>query len=133
MLEQLLQKLIEDMEMGETPQKNEMGAYPLVLSSDLQVNIKALDPGLFFYAPLAPLQPQKREELLIYLMKANFLGQGTGDAVIGLDSDEKSLTLSLVLPYDINYKAFKEALEDFVNYVDFWKAELARFKKESEE
>ena len=65
-------------------------------------------------------------------MKANFLGQGTGDATIGLDENENFLTLSLVLPYDMNYKMFKDALEDFVNYLDYWKEELIRHKKAAE-
>ena len=57
-------------------------------------------------------------------MKANFLGQGTGGAVIGMDPEENLLTLSLLLPYDMNYKMFREALEDFANFLDYWKTEL---------
>lgn len=133
MLEQLLQKLIDEMELGEMPTKDDQGAYLLKLSSEMQVSLKELEPGIFFHAPLGPLQIPKREELLIYLMKANFLGQGTGGSSFGLDENEKFLTLSLVLPYDMNYKSFKDSLEDFTNYVDYWREELVRFKKTSEE
>jgi hypothetical protein len=132
-LEELLQKLIDEMELPEAPTKDDQGTYLLKLSPDMQVSLKELDPGTFFYAPLIPLQLPKREELMIYLMKANFLGQGTGGSTIGLDENEKFLTLSLVLPYDMNYKIFKDSLEDFTNYVDYWREELIRFKKASEE
>lgn len=133
MLEQHLQQLIDQLELNQKPMKDERGTYLLILSSEMQVSIKDLEPGLFLHAPLLPLQTAKREELLIYLMKANFLGQGTGGSVIGLDDDEKFLTLSLVMPYDMNYKNFRDSLEDFTNYVDYWREELVRFKKASEE
>ncbi len=133
MLEQLLRKLIDDMELGQMPIKDEQGIYLLNLSSEMQISLKELDPGACFHAPLSLLQIPKREELMIYLMKANFLGQGTGGSVIGLDENEKFLTLSLVLPYDMNYKSFKDSLEDFANYVDYWREELIQFKKASEE
>ena len=31
----------------------------------------------------------------------------------------------------MNYKIFKDALEDFANYIDYWKAELIRHQKDS--
>jgi hypothetical protein len=30
----------------------------------------------------------------------------------------------------MNYRAFKENLEDFVNYLIFWQSEVAKFEKE---
>jgi len=67
------------------------------------------------------------------LMKANLLGQGTGEQAIGLDHEEKSLTLSCIIPYDINYKEFKEKIEDFVNYLDYWRLESEKMKKNANE
>jgi hypothetical protein len=113
--------------------KNDQNAYRLNLSPEMQIEIKQLEPGVSFQAPLGPLQTPKREELLTLLMQANFLGQGTGGGVIGLDESEKSLTLSLAFPYDMNYKHFRDSIEDFTNYVDYWREELIRFKKASEE
>ena len=88
------------------------------------VMMKELDPGIYFQALIAPVPEKKQEELFMLLMKANFLGQGTGGSTLGLKEDESYLTLSLALPYDMNYKAFKEALEDFVNFVDYWKNQV---------
>ena len=127
MLEHLLKTFIDQMELGEIPTKDEQGAYLIKISPEMHVSVKQLDPGLFFHSPLAALQEQKREELFMFLMKANFLGQGTGGGAIGLDDNEKFLTLSLVIPYDMNYQTFKDSLESFANYVDYWREELSRF------
>ncbi len=70
-----------------------------------------------------------KEEFYLLLMRANFLGQGTKDAILGMDQEEKSLTLSLIIPYEIDSKTFKEKLEDFVNFVDYWRDELDRHTK----
>ena len=129
MLDMLLKSLIEDLKWSEIPKKGDF--YPLPVNPETEVKVKELDPGVLFFATLGPCPTIKREDLFIYLMKANFLGQGTGGASIGLDESENSLTLSLVLPYDMNYKTFRDAVEDFVNYVDYWKAELEKHNAES--
>jgi len=64
------------------------------------------------------------------LMHANFLGQGTGGARIGIDAEEKVLTLSVGFPYEMNYPPFKECVEDFVNYVVYWRDDVAKFERE---
>ena len=131
-LEHHLQTLVEELHLTETPVQDETGGYQLKLTPDLHITLKALNPGISFYTSLTPFHPTKREELVIHLAKANFLGQGTGGGSIGLDEDEKLLTLSFVLPYDRNYTSFKETLEDFANYADYWRAELARIKHVAE-
>lgn len=133
MLEQLLNTLAEELEMEEVPKKAEDGLYHLALNPQLSIAFKELDPGVAFWGRIGPCPLVKREELFIVLMKANFLGQGTGGASIALDENENFLTLSLVLPYDMNYKMFKDALEDFANYLDYWREELIRHKKAVEE
>jgi hypothetical protein len=72
----------------------------------------------------------KKEDLFIYLMRANLLGQGAGGARIGLDPDEKFLTLSSGLPYEMNYQTFKETIEDFANYLIYWRDEVAKFENQ---
>jgi len=41
------------------------------------------------------------------------------------------LTLSHGFPYEMNYQGFKESIEDFVNYVVYWREEVAKFERES--
>lgn len=133
MLEQLINRLAEELEFEEIPKQEEGNAYTVPLNPQLTVRIQQLDTGLSFWARIGPCPTVKREELFIYLMKANFLGQGTGGSAIALDENENFLTLSLVLPYDMNYKMFKDGFEDFANYLDYWRGELIRHKKAAEE
>ena len=69
---------------------------------------------------------RNKEDFYLLLMSANFLGQGTGGGILGMDKEEKYLTLSSIIPYDVDAKRFKEIVEDSVNFVDFWRGELAR-------
>jgi hypothetical protein len=41
------------------------------------------------------------------------------------------LTLSHGFPYEMNYQAFKESVEDFVNYVVYWREEVSKFEREN--
>ncbi len=133
MLESLIKMLAEELELDGIPPKEDGNIYQLPLNGELTVRIQELDPGLAFWARIAPCPKEKREDLFILLMKANFLGQGTGNSTIALDENENFLTLSSVLPYDMNYKTFKDALEDFANYRDYWKDEVIRYVKASQE
>lgn len=112
------------------PKLNEQKIYPFRLTKEAEIELKDLDPGVSLQAKICPCPEKKREDLFIYLMRANLLGQGTGGGRIGIDSDEKFLTLSLGLPYEINYKIFKDTLEDFANYLAFWRDEVAKFERE---
>ncbi len=126
MLESFIATIAQDLELDETPKLVEKNAYALQLNPTITLTVRALDPGVSFWSRIGECPHVKREELFMQLMKANFLGQGTGGATLGLDAEEKFLTLSSVLPYDMNYKTFKDALEDFANYLDYWREELIR-------
>ncbi|MDR2539456.1 MAG: type III secretion system chaperone [Chlamydiales bacterium] len=127
MLEECLTQLVENLALDNALFK-ENQLFLLKLHKELIITFLELDPGCTFFATIGTCPLNKQEEVFIYLMKANLLGQGTGGSVIGLSRDEKFLTLRLVLPYDMNYKVFKDALEDFTNYLDFWKNELSYYQ-----
>lgn len=133
MLEQFVKTIVQDLEMEEIPQKEAGNVYQLQLNLQMTITLQELDPGLSLWSRIGPCPTAKREDLFIFLMKANFLGQGTGGSTIALDENENFLTLSSVLPYDMNYKMFKDSLEDFANYLDYWREELIRHKKAAEE
>ncbi|MBS0585509.1 MAG: type III secretion system chaperone [Verrucomicrobia bacterium] len=126
MLDTILFDLEKHLQIKPVKGVDEMKAYTLLeIGDEAQVWVKELDKGLFLQSKIAPLfTPKDREAFYIYIMKANFLGQGTGGATIGIDPDEKFLTLSLVIPYEVNYKLFKDRLEDFVNYLAYWRKEF---------
>ena len=125
MLQKLLEQLFKELNLGTLSPLDEEKRYHLKMSR-FDIALKELDPGCFYSSTIGPLPKNKKEDFLMRVMKANFLGQGTGGATIGLKEDESFLTLSLSLPYEMNYKAFKESLEDFVNYIDYWKQEIVQ-------
>jgi len=129
MLAEFIDQICQELEIP-PPKPNEEKVFTFSLNKEIQVFLKDLDPGVSMQANICPCPPGKREDLFIYLMRANLLGQGTGGSRIGLGGDEKFLTLSLGLPYEMNYQTFKENLEDFVNYLIYWQSEVAKFEKE---
>lgn len=129
-LDQILDPFYKEFNLGAPPQKDNKGIYPVKLSPAYEISLQELPPRIFFSSIIMPLSDEKNKEaLFIYLMKANFLGQGTGGNVIGIDQSEKFLTLSLRLPFEVNYKTFRESLEDFINYLDYWREEVVLFER----
>ncbi len=133
MLEGLVKALVEELAIADGFKREDEKGYSFKLNLEQEIKVLKLESGAYLYAKIGQCPLVKREELFILLMKANFLGQGTGGAVIGLDESENFLTLSFHLPYDMNYKIFRDALEDFTNFLDYWKDELIRHKKAAEQ
>lgn len=130
MLEKLVEQLVKELKLGSVPPLDKEKRY-LIDIGRFTIAFKELEPSILFAAEIGPLPQNKKEEFLMRVMKANFLGQGTGGSVIGLKEDESCLTLSLSLPYEVNYREFKEGLEDFVNYLDYWKQEIVQHESEA--
>ena len=129
MLTDFLERLCKELAIHSLPKRNELKIVPLRIGNE-SIALKDLDPGMALQAQICLCPEKKKESLFIYLMRANLLGQGAGGARIGLDSDEKFLTLSLGLPYELNYQTFKETIEDFVNYLIYWQNEIGKFESE---
>ena len=115
------------------PKKEKDKSYILEVNDEITIRVRDLEPGYYFFSNLTTCPEGKREDLFIYLMRANLLGQGVGGARIGLDAEEKFLTLSHELPYSPKYEVFKEKIEDFINYVKYWMDEIEKLKKQIEE
>lgn len=128
MLLDYLVKFCKELEI-KTPKLNKDKLFPLTIGEE-SMTLQDLDPGVALHATICEVPKKKKEELFIFLMRANLLGQGTGSARIGIEAEEKSLTLSLGLPYEMNYQLFRETIEDFVNYLQFWRDEVAKFESE---
>jgi hypothetical protein len=123
MLETFLKRLVEELGLEPPPPRDKEPVSHLSLSPEITISIRALDPGFLLFSKIGPCPEERREELFILLMKANFLGQGTGGSTIALD-DENFLTLSLPAAYDMSYNAFKDKVEDFANYIVYWREAL---------
>lgn len=123
MIDKYIQQLAEDLEIGETLTLESPGVYTIPLENDLSVKVSDLSPGILFYCTIASCPDANKENFLSQAMLANLFGQGTHDAVLGLNESGNMLTLSKEVNYTIDYKDFKDLLEDFINVVDFWREE----------
>lgn len=128
-----LKTLCEDLNLSTELEKAENGSSLLPLNETLHIGVKSLDPGALLTSPICPCPEIKKEELLILLMKANLFGQGTMGAALGLDPSQNLLTLTLAIPYDMEYRHFRDSVEDFANIVDYWREEVATHVKRAQE
>jgi hypothetical protein len=128
MLIDFLKKLCQELSI-ELPRLNAEKVYPFRLGNEV-VLMQDLDPGVSFQAKICEAPEKKREELFMFLQRANLLGQGTGGARIGVTQDGNFLTLSLGLPYELNDQIFKEKLEIFINYLIYWRDAIRKFERE---
>lgn len=131
MLEEHLKRLIEELEFEPLPPLDETKTAHLAIHPGLTIALTELEVGMHLESPLTTLPEEKQEDLFIYLMRANFLGQGTGGSTISLN--ENKLRLSMTKNYDMSYRVFKESIEDFANYVEYWREELKKHVKEARE
>jgi hypothetical protein len=88
---------------------------PIVITDD--------PPGLEFSATIGDLPEEHQEAIFLKLLRGNFLGQATKRACLGLDEPGKHIILTASIPTIRSYREFRDALEDFVNTVSFWKRE----------
>ncbi len=128
MLKEFIENISSELDL-DPPLLSKDKTFHFTLNSRVVILLKELDPGVSMQANITPCPEKKREELFMLLMKANFLGQGTSGARIGIDGSEKYLTLSHGLPYEMNYRTFKETLENFANHLVYWQDEVAKFEK----
>ncbi|MCY3974093.1 MAG: type III secretion system chaperone [Simkaniaceae bacterium] len=127
-IEQLLTHLIETTGNTLSFVKDETERFRLSVPPSSEIIVVDAEADLFLFSRITPIPPHdNREALLIHLMKANLLGQGTGGAVLGIDREDKHFTLSLTLPSTIDHTTFKEAVEEFANYISYWKDEIDGF------
>jgi hypothetical protein len=130
MLKDFVAQLCVELEIDPVPKMNEHKFIPFRFSDQLDLEIRDLDPGISLHAKICPCPSKRLEELFLRLMRANYLGQETAQNRIGLSADEKFLTLSLGMPYEISYRIFREIFEDFVNFILFWRSEIDKFIKQ---
>lgn len=128
MFEEWLNKLCKELNIN-LPTLDENKSCTLILSDEVTLFLQDLESNFCIKGNILPCPKDKRETLFIYLMKANYLKHGTGKASIGLDEKENFITLSAMLPCENSFRLFKEKIEDFVNYLTYWKEEVKNFNK----
>ncbi len=124
-IEQFIEQVCAELEL-DLPKSEQKNVFSFQLRSDISVEIRYLHPGFSLFAMISPCPHVRKEDLFMELMRANHLGQLTGANRIGLSPDEKFLTLSSAMPYEVNYRTFRDSLEDFVNFLVYWREEIKK-------
>lgn len=125
-IQKFTDQLIELLKLDVDPNPDENKFYLLDLDDGLSVRYTDLNPGVYLVSTLGPLAQKNRETTLVSLMHLNLFGNGTGGAVIGYDEEINLLTFSQAVAYRVEFEEFKNILEDFINYVDYWRKELKK-------
>lgn len=124
----LAEQLFQELEMGPITEEVITGKNPLTialeLDGDLTLSLKEGQLGPVLYALVCPAPKERLNELIERLMEANLFGIETRGATIGMEREGEMITLSLQMPTEIDYNAFKEGVEDFANIVSYWQEEI---------
>ena len=129
MLEHLITEICEKLSLPLNLEKDKEGYYTFTLNPEISLSLKELQPGFFIRAKLGPAPEGSHEELYIHLMKANYLGQGTAGAFIGMDEKAENFTLTKACRHETTYKEFKDLLEVYINYYEYWKVKIAKYNE----
>jgi Tir chaperone protein (CesT) family len=129
MLKDYLTRLVKELQLEPAPIKEVGEVFEISFEPNITIHLKEQRPGIYFYSTLHPCPLKGREQLYMQLMEANFLGGGTKNAVIGLEEDF-TFAYYLDLQLEVPYSVFREELEDFVNYVEYWRGVIQKHESE---
>ena len=125
-IQEFTKKIIELLSFDQASYPDENKIYSLDFDDGLVVKYSDLHPGVHFMGIIGKLPEKDREVIVSSLMHLNLFGNGTGGGVFGYNEENKSLTFTKAVPYRLQFGEFKNALEDFANYMEFWISELAK-------
>ena len=124
MLDNHLEALYKELGIPATLEQGEDKSYVIQIEAKAQMTVRELFPGMLYSAAIGPLPEEEKEESYMRLSSANLLGRATGRSRLGIIG--KEIVLTLYIPDDVSYRDFKEDVEEFANYVDYWNEELKR-------
>ena len=124
MLDNHLEALYKELGIPASVEQNDDKSYVIHIQVLSQITVRELFPGLLFSTVLGPVPEEEKEEEMMRLMQANLLGRATGRSRLGIV--DKQVVLTMYIQADVNYREFKEDVEEFANYTDYWHEELKR-------
>jgi hypothetical protein len=127
LLSALVQELGQEWELEAPLPQNMPGVFTIPLDEGVTLSFStAPQGGIYISSAIAPVMKGTEEQLFTQALLANLFGQGTRGAVLGLNENGTLLTLSQLIEYDIDFKEFRDIVEDFINTVDFWRDETLK-------
>jgi hypothetical protein len=129
MLNQFIHQFAEEMDLPPIPSIGP-GTYSLPLEPGLSITLTSMPQGeIFLSSTIAACPKSNQEYFYMQMLLGDLFGQGTRGAVLGINPEGTQLTLSLIVDYNIDYKGFKETIEDFINVIDYWRDEARSYTK----
>ncbi len=124
MLDKFITELQQELQIegslaGETPD-----TFNIPLGEDTSVILSPLPAGFSLTCNVIEAPKEREDIFLENALRANLFGQGTEGAILGLSEDGTHVTLIKSVDSPIDYKTFKEIVEDFLNSVEFWRGEV---------
>ena len=119
--EKFMQQFEKDLELDRPLSRPNSSTYLIPLDEGLTMTVNLLPFGFFLMCEFANAPKENEEVLYNEMLSANLFGQGTKGATLGLNERGNLLTISQVVDYNIEYRDFKELIDDFINMIDFWK------------
>lgn len=105
------------------------GVYSIPLEEGLSLSLSSLIGEGTVYLSSEVASTPKGQEGAFYqeALLANLFWQGTGGATLGLSETGNLVILSMQIDGALPYGEFRSILEDFLNYLDFWHEEVAKY------
>ena len=100
-----------------------------LLFDDTTIKVDATLPGFQIRATLGPIPKEEQDILFVKLLRGNLFFQATAGSILGLDESGSQAILQHHYTTQPSYSEFKAVFEDFLNIVDFWKAEIREHAK----
>lgn len=130
MLSALIQELGKEWELEQPIPHEVPGVYTIPLDEGVSLTVTSANlpqGGIVLSCSIAEVRKGKEESLFTHALLANLFGQGTKQAVLGLNNSGNILTLSRFIDYDVNFQEFRDIMEDFINTIDFWREEVLKY------
>lgn len=123
MLHDFIVKLQKELELKEPLVGDDEASFAIALDEAI-INITDSAPGFKISCTLQELPTQQVEEFLTMMLRGNLFGQATHFSVLGLDESGSKVMLQYYFPNKPTYQDFHNAVEDFINVVDFWENQI---------
>lgn len=123
MLHEFFKKLQTELELKDVQTSDDDSSFAIAFDESI-INITDSPPGFKLTCTINTLPIQQQEDFLTLMLRGNLFGQATNFAALGLDESGNKVVLQYYHPVKPTYKDFHNAVEDFINTVDYWQGQI---------
>lgn len=128
MIERFMQQLSEEMELKTPLEPKERGVYAIPFDEGLNIEASTIPDGYMLRCLIPTPLKVTADDPYTEMLFANLFFRGTGGCTLGLNESGDQITLTKTLEANADYRLFRDTVEDFLNSVDFWRAEALNYK-----